>query len=224
MQTLHFKPHARLLTMLGDQLIKNERIALVEVIKNSYDADASWVKVTFEGFGPNFKVKPRSKIIVEDDGSGMTKTVLEEHWISPATPVKKLAKEKKDATPKGRKIQGEKGIGRFAILKLGKTISIVTRPDKSAEEYTLDLDVSHYDDDFLIEDGKPKELFLADIKLTLSIADKATRIKSDPIELGARQEKRKPHGTRIEVSNLRGSWSESRVEEVYNDLIRLQSI
>jgi hypothetical protein len=50
MQTLHFKPHARLLTMLGDQLIKNERIALVEVIKNSYDADASWVKVTFEGF------------------------------------------------------------------------------------------------------------------------------------------------------------------------------
>ena len=46
-QRLFFKPHARLLTMLGDQLIRNERIALVEVIKNAYDADASWVKVTF---------------------------------------------------------------------------------------------------------------------------------------------------------------------------------
>jgi HSP90 family molecular chaperone len=91
MQTLHFKPHARLLTMLGDQLIKNERIALIEVIKNSYDADASWVKVTFEGFGSNFKAKPKSKIIIEDDGTGMTKAVLEQHWISPATPVKKLA-------------------------------------------------------------------------------------------------------------------------------------
>lgn len=224
-QRLTFKPHARLLTMLGDQLIKNERIALVEIIKNAYDADASWVKVTFEGFGEKFKVDPhKSKIIVEDDGTGMTRSILENHWISPATPVKKVAKERKDATPKGRKIQGEKGIGRFAILKLGKTISVVTRPEKSAEEYRLDLDVSHYDDDFLIEDGTPKELFLDDIKLTLSIADKATRIKSDPIELGAREEKRKPHGTRIEVSNLRGSWSESRVEDVYNDLIRLQSI
>ena len=47
---LKFRPYARLLTMLGDQLIKNERIALVELIKNSYDADASWVKVTFKGF------------------------------------------------------------------------------------------------------------------------------------------------------------------------------
>lgn len=224
-QRLTFKPHARLLTMLGDQLIKNERIALVEIIKNAYDADASWVKVTFEGFGDRFKVDPqKSKIIVEDDGTGMTRSILENHWISPATPVKKVAKDKKDATPKGRKIQGEKGIGRFAILKLGKTISIVTRPEKSAEEYTLDLDVSHYDDDFLVEDGKPKDLFLNDIKLTLSAAEKATRIKAEQIELGAREEKRKPHGTRIEVSNLRGSWSESRVEEVYNDLIRLQSM
>lgn len=121
---LHFKPHARLLTMLGDQLIKNERIALVEIIKNAYDADASWVKVTFEGFGINYSVQPKSKIIIEDDGTGMTKKVLEEHWLSPATPIKKLAKTEKDSTAKGRKIQGEKGIGRFAILKLGKTVSI----------------------------------------------------------------------------------------------------
>ena len=48
-ENLTFKPYARLLTMLGDQLIKNERIALVEIIKNAYDADASWVKVTFSG-------------------------------------------------------------------------------------------------------------------------------------------------------------------------------
>lgn len=50
-ENLSFRPYARLLTMLGDQLIKNERIALVEIIKNAYDADADWVKVTFSGFG-----------------------------------------------------------------------------------------------------------------------------------------------------------------------------
>ena len=45
-ERLKIRPYARLLTMLGDQLIKNELIALVELIKNSYDADASWVKMT----------------------------------------------------------------------------------------------------------------------------------------------------------------------------------
>lgn len=223
-QTLYFKPHARLLTMLGDQLIKNERIALIEIIKNSYDADASWVKVTFEGFGDNFKVKGSSKIIIEDDGTGMTKKVLEDHWISPATPVKKLVKAATPATAKGRKLQGEKGIGRFAILKLGKTVSIITRPEKSQEEYTLELDLSHFDDDFLSKDGKSKSYLLNEIGISLEAAEKATQIKSENVNLGARIERRKPHGTRIEISNLRGSWTQNRVDAVYADLIRLQSI
>ena len=48
-EALAIRPYARLLTMLGDQLIKNERIALVELIKNSYDADADRVQVRFRG-------------------------------------------------------------------------------------------------------------------------------------------------------------------------------
>src|SRR5579883_1552542 len=104
-ETLSFKPYARLLTMLGDQLITNERVALVEIIKNAYDADADWVKVTFSGFGKNYQIGPQSKIVIEDDGIGMTKQILTEHWVSPATPVKKIDKEaSKDATAKGRKI------------------------------------------------------------------------------------------------------------------------
>lgn len=223
-EKLYFKPYARLLTMLGDQLIKNERIALVEIIKNAYDADADWVTVTFSGFGKKFEVTPGSKIIIEDNGTGMTKTLLEEHWISPATPIKKLTKDTAPTTPKGRKLQGEKGIGRFAILKLGKTISIVTRPERCVEEYTLGLDLSHYDDDFIEEDGKPKTLLLEDVELSLSVSERATRIRAGEITLGAREYRREPHGTRIEISNLRGSWSQSKVDEVYEDLIRLQSI
>jgi len=211
--------------MLGDQLIRNERIALVETIKNAYDADASWVKVTFQGFGENFRVDPiKSKIIIEDDGTGMTRGILEKHWISPATPVKRIAKSTKDVTPKGRKIQGEKGIGRFAILKLGKTISIVTRPEKSTEEFTLKLDISHYDDDFLTEDGHPKDLLLSDIKMVLSTEEKAPTIKAEEIQFGARKIRRSPHGTRIEVTNLRGSWTTNKVQSVFDDLLRLQSI
>jgi hypothetical protein len=222
--TLNFKPYARLLTMLGDQLITNERVALVEIIKNAYDADADWVKVTFSGFGKKFQFTPDSKIIIEDDGVGMTRQVLTEHWISPATPIKKIGKETKDATNKGRKIQGEKGIGRFAILKLGKTVSIVSRPEGLQSEYTLGLDLSRYDDDFLKEDKKDKVLFLEEIEMTFSSTAKAKVIRKGEVTLGTRQVERKPHGTRIEISNLRGSWSDKKVNDVYDDLIRLQSI
>ena len=65
---LKIRPYARLLTMLGDQLIKNERIALIELIKNSYDADSPWVKVSFKGFGADFEVTPKSEIVIEDAG------------------------------------------------------------------------------------------------------------------------------------------------------------
>jgi signal transduction histidine kinase len=221
---LTFRPYARLLTMLGDQLIKNERIALVEIIKNSYDADASWVKVIFAGFGENFKITPQSKITVEDDGTGMTQDILENHWRSPATPVKKLAKLTQNTTPKGRKIQGEKGIGRFAILKLGKTVTITTRPENSDSEYVLNFDFAPYDDDFLTENGEPATLFLEDLQLTLVLIEKAAYIRPVEIGLGHRKLRREPHGTTIEITNLRGAWSASKVEEVYNDLIRLQSI
>lgn len=63
------RPFARLLTMLGDQLIKNEQIAVIELIKNAYDADADWVKVSFEGFTESLNITPKSRIIIEDNSS-----------------------------------------------------------------------------------------------------------------------------------------------------------
>ena len=63
---LSIRPYARLLTMLGEQLLKNERVALVELIKNSYDADASRVDVMFEGFANDMTMRPG----VTDRGAG----------------------------------------------------------------------------------------------------------------------------------------------------------
>lgn len=121
-ETLTIRPYARLITMLGDQLIKNELIALVELIKNSYDADASWVKVSFIDFTPDYSLTATSKIIIEDDGCGMNADILRKHWLNPATPDKLRRKAINAKTEKGRILQGEKGIGRFAIFKLGKPL------------------------------------------------------------------------------------------------------
>ncbi|WMW22778.1 ATP-binding protein [Methanolobus mangrovi] len=219
------RPYARLLTMLGDQLIKNERIALVELIKNAYDADSPWVKVSFNGFDENLKNTPEleSKIIIEDAGEGMTLGTITKHWLNPATPDKKRRKAENEKTSRGRVIQGEKGIGRFAILKLGRKIKIITRAKDEDEEHVINYDFSIYDDEFLSENGNHKDIFLDEISITVeSRAPKQIVEKS--ISFGNDQITRLSHGTIIEISDLKGKWSTKKTEEVYRDITRLEPI
>ena len=75
-EKLKIRPYARLLTMLGEELIKSERIAIVELVKNSYDAFASWATVSFNNFGENLSYTNNSQIIIEDDGEGMTEYII----------------------------------------------------------------------------------------------------------------------------------------------------
>jgi HSP90 family molecular chaperone len=209
-KTLKIRPYARLLTMLGEQLIKNEQIALAELIKNSYDADADWVKVSFTGFGENFEITDQSKIIIEDNGDGMSIDTIEKSWMNPATP-NKLAKDGTERKTKSKKrtIQGEKGIGRFAILKLGRKIKITTRESNSNEEIVIDYDLSAYDDNFLTENRNEKELFIDDINIRV--------FSQIPKEIVNREVKvnhiifknNNSKGTRVEISSLKGSWSDN---------------
>jgi len=220
---LTIRPYARLLTMLGEQLIRNERIALIELIKNSYDADSPWVKVSFVSFGKNYQITSSSKIVIEDSGHGMSTDIIEKHWLNPATPQKKRRKEMNRKTPSGRIIQGDKGIGRFTVLKLGRKIKIITRAAGENVEHVIDYDFSCYDDDFLTEKGEEKDLFIDDLKVSLIIRPPEIIVKSK-ISLGVRNLNRLPQGTRIEISDLKGSWSEKKVSDVYRDISRLESI
>ena len=234
-KVLRIRPYARLITMLGDQLIKNERIALVELIKNAYDADAEWVKVSFLNFNDDFTVKPDSKIVIEDDGNGMDEQIIEKHWLNPATPEKKKRKKIKETTDKGRILQGEKGIGRFAIFKLGKKISICTRRQKWNEtegkfieqgenvENIVEYDFSAYDEDFLEKNGEETELYIDDLQVTLRQRTPQTIVDKE-MELGGIVRKRKPHGTIIEITDLKTNWTENRVNQIQKDIGKLQPI
>lgn len=233
-ETLTIRPYARLITMLGDQLIKNELIALVELIKNSYDADASWVKVSFIDFAPDYSLTATSKIIIEDDGCGMNADILKKHWLNPATPDKLRRKAINAKTEKGRILQGEKGIGRFAIFKLGKTIKITTRRQRQDDEghfidegddveNTLVYDFSKYDDNFLKENGQDKDLFLENLQVEFSQASPTTIVSKDII-LGTTKRMRKPYGTIIEISNLKTKWTAPRVARVQSEVGKLQPI
>ena len=239
-KTLKIRPYARLLTMLGEQLIKNEQIALAELIKNSYDADADWVKVSFVNFGYDekkkeiFKTKD-SKIIVEDNGCGMTLQVIEDSWMNPATPNKKSREnEEINTTPKKHRIiQGEKGIGRFAILKLGRNIKITTRPEGQNAEYVIDYNLSQYDDDFLTEtekgeDGKgkviEKKIYIDNISIPVSEQNPIYLVKRKVVVNNTVFENDNDHGTIIEISNLKGEWSFDKIKVVNAESQKLESI
>ena len=220
-EQLTIRPYARLLTMLGDQLIKNEQIAVTELMKNSYDADSDWVKVSFENFGKDYKIQDDSRIVIEDNGSGMTHDVITNAWMNPATPNKYTKNVNEQRTPCGRVIQGEKGIGRFAMLKLGKTIEMVTRPEGENVEYKLVFDFNKYDDDFLTEDEKKKEIFLDDLGFELE-ERRPSVFASRDITLGNRTflGSVNAKGTRIVISNLRGAWSEKKFKSLSDSFER----
>lgn len=224
-ETLKIEPYARLLTMLGDQLIKDERIALVELIKNAYDADAAWVKVSFENFAlekGQYKFTEKSKIVIEDDGSGMTYETIKNAWMNPATPHKHTS-GKKQKTKSGRVIQGEKGIGRFAILKLGRKIKILTRSKEDKREFEIDYDLSKYDDNFLSENGNRKDIYLSSLGIDI-YEHETPQIIDYKVPVSNYLFDRHDHGTRIEISNLRGSWSSKKIANVYENISKLESI
>src|SRR4051812_9345380 len=111
--TLAFRPRARLLRMLGEELISDEVIAVVELVKNAYDADAARCRVEFAGASTT-----RGKIVIRDDGHGMTRNQLVGAWMQPGTNSKRAAR----TSPGGRVFLGKKGVGRFAADKLARRL------------------------------------------------------------------------------------------------------
>src|SRR5947209_4798042 len=78
-----FRPRARLLKLIGEELISDEVVALSELVKNAHDADATTVTVQFRGV-----TGPAGQIIVRDDGHGMALDTLLGRWMEPAASTK----------------------------------------------------------------------------------------------------------------------------------------
>src|ERR1700712_1286669 len=97
---VRFKPRARLLLQLGDQLIKNESIALIELVKNAYDADANQVDIYME----NVDDPGKGIIIIEDDGYGMDADTVENVWMEPGSDFKSEKFKNKELSPKFKRL------------------------------------------------------------------------------------------------------------------------
>ena len=124
-----FRPRARVLQLLGDELIGSPRLAVFELVKNAYDADAAKVVVRLD-----LASGAEPAITVIDDGEGMTLDLLQSVWLVPGDDHRR---KQRDASRRSRRHHrlplGEKGLGRFAVHKLGNRIRLTTRARESDE-------------------------------------------------------------------------------------------
>jgi signal transduction histidine kinase len=194
MSTAHkFRPRARLLLQLGDQLIKNESVALLELVKNSYDAGATLVEIKMSNLNnPN-----TGTISIFDDGSGMDYDIVTKVWLEPGSDYKAqiLKNIENEPLPFKRKPLGEKGIGRFSAHKLGKTVELISRQKNKDEVY---------------------------VKIDWDSFEQYKYIDEVPIDVIKREPeifKGKHTGTFLKISNLRTSqWSDVILKEIYRSI------
>lgn len=211
--SMPFKPYARLMNIIGDQLITNKKVALIEVIKNSYDADANFVKVKFcnmsnVGFN-DLPLEEQAYIEIEDDGCGMSLDTIKNVWLRPATPNKYDKKKQMQLkTPKGRIIQGEKGIGRFAIHKLGEKIVLYTKAE-GENEVKLEMNFTDYNpDNSNLFNQQTDYKLLDEVSNNLFVQAPPERVTS-------------VSGTIIRIYNLREQWNKKDFEDLYKNIQRM---
>ncbi len=201
------RPRARLLRAFGEELISSEKVAVTELVKNAYDADASLVLVRFvppleEGGGA---------IEVVDDGHGMALETIKDTWMEPGTTFRK---QRTHSEGRGRRVLGEKGIGRFAASRLADRLEVVTKRASDPQEVHVFFDWTQFDDSRYLEDvvakwwtAEPSEF---DPEGAVGRLAKSAKRSSIP-----------DHGTVLRMWPLHNDWNEEAIKDLRLTLARL---
>ena len=120
-EKLHFKVSSGLKDIIGKDLITNELVAIFELVKNGYDADATEINLIINSY--------ENYIIIQDNGKGMNRDDIENKWLFVAH------SEKKDSD---KVYAGSKGIGRFSCDRLGTKLKLISHKDEEASELKID--------------------------------------------------------------------------------------
>lgn len=186
---IRFSVDAAHIQRLGEELVAKQETALSELVKNAFDADASQVTLTFED-----RVKVGGTLTIEDDGSGMVKDVIRDAWMRIST----AAKVDEPTSPRfGRVRAGRKGIGRFAVQRLGRQLLLISKPAGSPVGYRVEFD---WERDF--QPGRNLQ----------DIFSGVVQFDKDPEE----------KGTLLQIRNLRDAWPDLAIERVWRSVVLLQ--
>ena len=207
------RPRARIMRTLGDELISSEVVAIIELVKNAYDADATRVLVRF-----NDPLEiGKGSIEVIDNGHGMELNTIRTTWMEPATLHRKQQTRSKKYK---RRVLGEKGIGRFAASRLANFLQIVSRYTGTDEEVRALFDWSQFD---------VEEKYLDEVQVLWEQTRPSDIRPGGAIESLWQMERDKPdldeltHGTILRMEGLRTNWEEPQIEKIQTGLSRLIS-
>ena len=192
--SLKFTVDSSLLFQLGERLVAKPSIALAELVKNAYDADATKVTVTFENIG-----MPGGTIIIEDNGHGMIFEEVQESWMRIATTEKRRHPVSRIYH---RPLTGAKGVGRFAARRLGAKLilqSIAEREDGTKESVIANFD---WEKDFV----EGTDLDEVSIPCTREVTTPETET-----------------GVALFIEQARDAWTEDDLRELRRDLLSLQN-
>lgn len=199
-ESYHFKTNTLLKNLVGKDLINDDNIAIVELVKNSYDAGSPSVEIRFEGMSSTGHTNAGSRLIIADHGKGMALSDIQDKWLN-------IAYSEKKQIPQGHGAYyaGNKGIGRFSCDRLGTHLDLLTQ---NKGGHILHLPINWQD--FEIEGNKDR--LIQDVSLQIhQITEKeATRIAG--IRLFQDQ------GTILVISGLRSIWNRERLLELKRSL------
>ena len=204
--TLKWRFDVSTFQLIGRELITDRVTALFELVKNSYDANARKVSVIFENVQPS-KDNPEvpvlgSRITIKDDGYGMTLSDVRDKWMVIGTSSKR--KERISPSPFNRRCVGEKGIGRFAVDKLGSKVNIITKKAGETQWLKVEIDWNRY-----------SKLMEADgISLFTDIENSYSYIPAEDIE---------ESGTSLVITDVREPWVKGDIEHFINESARITS-
>ncbi|QQS35991.1 MAG: sensor histidine kinase [Ignavibacteriales bacterium] len=207
MDKLQFKISAALKNLIGKELITDEYVAIFELVKNSFDAYATKVEIIFENL---YVEHGEPRIIVKDNGKGMSFYDLENKWLFVAYSAKADGTEDINAQNNSdyrnkitvnRTFAGAKGIGRFSCDRLGKNLNLITIKDEpEAKIENLFVNWEEFEED-------QEELFV-NIDVTHKVLETINY-------------KNFEHGTILEITNLRDEWNRDKLLKLKYSLEKL---
>lgn len=201
MKQVNFSTNILLKNIIGKDLITDDNIAVLELVKNSYDAGSSYVELVFNDISQRtvLSENKESTLLICDNGTGMDEDGLINRWLNIA-----YSEKKEQAWMNGRRQAGNKGVGRFSCDRLGKQLTIYT---KSAGNPCLCLSIDWTL--FEKEDNPHKQIQELFFEL---------KEISDDSVLSLTGWSSFPQGTVLRIQNLREQWTEVKLLRLRRDL------
>jgi len=196
---VYFKTHALLKDLVGKDLINDDNIAIVEIIKNSYDAGSPGVDLVFSNFDDSGRTTSESTILIADSGCGMGENDIKTKWLN-------IAYSEKRNTPQehGSYLAGNKGVGRFSCDRLGETLDMFTRKSNGD---ILHLDVNW--PDFEKEGDQDLTIQKIPVKLNATTNDAVRKLTGRKLSKS---------GTILFIRNLRSVWDRNNLLDLKSHL------